>query len=52
VGLERGPLSVESTIEELLQRKGSDSGVQNQDYGRMGSSALTTPHPSIGKSWH
>jgi hypothetical protein len=34
VGLERDPLSLMSTIEELLGRKGSDSGLENRDYGR------------------
>jgi hypothetical protein len=38
VGLERGPLSLVSTIEELLGR--------NRKY------TLTTWHPSIRKSWH
>jgi hypothetical protein len=33
VGLERGPHSLASTIEELLERKSSDSGLENQDYG-------------------
>jgi hypothetical protein len=28
VGLERGPLSLVSTIEELLRRKNSDSGLE------------------------
>jgi hypothetical protein len=52
VGLERGPLSLVSTIEELLERKISDLGVENPYYGRKGSAALTTRHPSIRKSWH
>jgi hypothetical protein len=34
VGLERGPLSLVSTIEELLGRKSSDSGLENRDYDR------------------
>jgi hypothetical protein len=34
VGLERGPLSLVSTIEELLERKSSGSGLENRDYGR------------------
>jgi hypothetical protein len=34
VGLERGPLSLVSTIKELLGRRSSGSGVENQDYGR------------------
>jgi hypothetical protein len=42
VGLERGPLSLVSTIEELLGRKSSGSGLENREYGRRGSVALTT----------
>jgi hypothetical protein len=34
VGLERGPLSLVNTIEQLLQRKSSGSGLENRDYGR------------------
>jgi hypothetical protein len=34
VGLERGPLSLVSTIEELLGRKGSGSGLESREYGR------------------
>jgi hypothetical protein len=49
VGLERGPLSLMSTIEELLERKSSGSSLQNRDYGNTGSIALTTRHPSIRK---
>jgi hypothetical protein len=41
-----------STIEELLGRKGSGFGRENREYGRRGSAALTTLHPSIRKSWH
>jgi hypothetical protein len=33
VGLERGPLSLVSTIEELLERKSIDSSVENREYG-------------------
>jgi hypothetical protein len=33
VGLERGPLSLVSTIEELLERKGSGSGLESREYG-------------------
>jgi hypothetical protein len=33
VGLERGPLSLVSTIEELLGRKSSGSGLEIQEYG-------------------
>jgi hypothetical protein len=49
VGLERGPLSFVSTIEELLERKSSGSGLENRDYGRRESAKLTTRHPSIRK---
>jgi hypothetical protein len=34
VGLERGPLSLVNTIEELLGRKGSGFGLENREYGR------------------
>jgi hypothetical protein len=34
VGLERGPLSLVSTIEELLEKKNSVSGVESREYGR------------------
>jgi hypothetical protein len=33
VGLEWGPLSLESTVEELLEKKSSDSGLGSRDYG-------------------
>jgi hypothetical protein len=45
VGLERGPLSLVSTIEELLDRKSSGSGLKIREYGRRGSVTLTTWHP-------
>jgi hypothetical protein len=34
VGLERGPLSLVSTTEELFDRKSSDSCLENREYGR------------------
>jgi hypothetical protein len=34
VGLERGPFSLVSAIEELLGRKGTGSGLKSQEYGR------------------
>jgi hypothetical protein len=34
VGLERGPLSLVSTTEELLDRKSSGSCLENREYGR------------------
>jgi hypothetical protein len=52
VGLERGPLSLVSTIGQLLERKSSVSGLEIRDYSHRGSAALTTRHPSIRKSWH
>jgi hypothetical protein len=45
VGLERGPLKLVSTIEELLGRNSSGSGLQSREHGRGGSVALTTRHP-------
>jgi hypothetical protein len=44
VGLERGPLSLVSTTEELLERKSSGSGLENREYGCRESAALTTWH--------
>jgi hypothetical protein len=40
VGLERGPLSLVSTIEELLGRKNCGSGLENRDYGRRDPSSF------------
>jgi hypothetical protein len=34
VGLELGPLSLVSTIEKLLGRNSSGSGIENREYGR------------------
>jgi hypothetical protein len=34
VGLERGPLSLVTTIEELLSRKSSGSDLEIREYGR------------------
>jgi hypothetical protein len=45
VGLEWGPLSLVSTIEELLGRNGSGSSLENIDYDCMGSVVLITRHP-------
>jgi hypothetical protein len=47
--LERGPLSLLSTIKEVLKRKISVSGLENRDYSRRRSAALSTRHPSICK---
>jgi hypothetical protein len=43
VYLERGPLSVVSTIEELLERKSSGSGLEYQDYS--GADYVTLLYP-------
>jgi hypothetical protein len=42
VGLERGPLSLVSTIKELSERNSSGSGLENRYYCRRRSAALTT----------
>jgi hypothetical protein len=34
VGLERGPLNLVSTIEEILERNSSGSGLELREYGR------------------
>jgi hypothetical protein len=52
MGLERDPLSLMSTTEELLERKSNGSGLENRDYGHRGTAALTMRHPSIHKSWY
>jgi hypothetical protein len=36
-----------STIEELLERKSSGSGLEIREYCRRRSATLTTRHPSI-----
>jgi hypothetical protein len=38
VGLERGPLSLVSTIEDLLERKCIGFGLENREYGRRDAS--------------
>jgi hypothetical protein len=43
--LERGPLSLVSTAEELLERRSSSFGLENRVYGRRRSAGLTTRHP-------
>jgi hypothetical protein len=42
VGLERGALSLMGTIEELLGRNSSGSGLENREYSRGDPFALTT----------
>jgi hypothetical protein len=48
VGLERGPLSLVTTTEELLERKSRGSGLENSEYGRR-DVTLTTWHPLSAK---
>jgi hypothetical protein len=38
VGLERGPFSLVSTSEGLIERKSSGSGLESREYGHWGSS--------------
>jgi hypothetical protein len=52
VGLERGPPRLMSTTDKLLERKSSGFGLENRDYSRKGSAALTTRYPSIRKNWY
>jgi hypothetical protein len=51
VGLERGPLSLVSTIEVLLEIKSSGSGLETEitDIGIRHADNMA---PSIRKSWH
>jgi hypothetical protein len=51
VGLERGPLSLVSTIEQLLERKNSGSVLENCEYD-VGILHADHVAPSIRKSWH
>jgi hypothetical protein len=43
-GLQRGPFSLVSTIEELLGGKITGSGLESREYDRKGSTTLTTWH--------
>jgi hypothetical protein len=48
VGLERGPLSLVSTIKEVLGRKSSGSGTENREYARRDPSRWPRDtHPQI-----
>jgi hypothetical protein len=47
-GTTRGPLSLVSTIEELLERKSSGSGLENRYYGHRILTSLTSGGRSIG----
>jgi hypothetical protein len=51
VGLERGLLKLVSTIEELLERKSSGSGLKNE-ITAVGIRHANHVVPSILKSWH
>jgi hypothetical protein len=51
VGLERGPLSLVSTIEELLDRKVA-ALVYKAENTAVGISRFVHATPSISKSWH
>jgi hypothetical protein len=48
VGLERGPLSLVSTIEELLGRKNSGSGLESREYGRRDPLSAKVGTNSVG----
>jgi hypothetical protein len=45
LGLERGPLSLVNTIEKLLERKSSGSGLENREYVRRDPSRW--PHGTV-----
>jgi hypothetical protein len=49
MGLERGPLSLVSTIEELLGRNSKGSGLENREYGRRDPSRWPRDNPSPRK---
>jgi hypothetical protein len=51
-GLERGPLSLVITIEELLGRKISGSGLEKAENMAVGIRHADHVAPSIRKSWH
>jgi hypothetical protein len=51
MGLKRGPLSLVSTIEELLERKSSGSGVESR-ITAIGIRYADHVASSICKSWH
>jgi hypothetical protein len=52
IAVVRGPLSLVSATEKLLQRKSGGFCLENREYCRRESAALTMRHPSIRKSWH
>jgi hypothetical protein len=47
--MERGPLSLISTTEEVFERKSSGSGLKCREYGRKGSVTLTKWHTLSAK---
>jgi hypothetical protein len=49
VGLERGPLSLVTIIEELFERTVAAPGLENRNYRPWGFVALTTRHPLSAK---
>jgi hypothetical protein len=49
VGLERGPLSLVNTVEELLGRNSSGFSLEYREYGPGGSVTLTKRHPLSAK---
>jgi hypothetical protein len=49
VGLERGPLSLVSTTEELPERKSRDSGLESREYGRRDPSRWSRGTPPSSK---
>jgi hypothetical protein len=51
LGPERGPLSLVSTIQELLGRKSSGSGLETENTA-VGISHTDHMAPSISKDWH
>jgi hypothetical protein len=52
VGLERGPLSLVSTNEELLERKSSGFGLEKAENAAVGIRQAGHVALSIRKSWH
>jgi hypothetical protein len=52
VGLERGPLCLVSTIENLLWRENSGSGLEIQEHGRRDASRWPRDSPFIRNSWN
>jgi hypothetical protein len=51
MGLERGPLSLVSTILLEEKKKGSGSGLERREYGRRGSSSLITRQPVFAEAF-